>query len=128
MKRFADVSIGRKLTVAMMVTTTTALLVTATALGVWEVISSRRALVLKFETLADLVGRSSTAALMFSDQSALRDTLSAAAAEPSLELAAVYRADGARLASYARHPGRQAPPVLPAQLATGYAGPELVVV
>jgi len=126
--RFADVSIRRKLTVAMMATTTAALLVTATALGVWEVISSRRALVTKTETLADLVGRSSTAALVFSDQSALADALTAGAAEPSLELAAAYKVTGARLASFTRQRGRLAPAVLPSDLQTGFVGRELVVV
>ena len=77
---FANASIRQKLTVLMTLSTTLMLLIAGLALGTYEVITFRRELVQKLTTVADIVGRNSTAALAFSDSAVAQDILSALAA------------------------------------------------
>ena len=63
--RFADASIRLKLIFAMALVTVLALLLSAVALGAYEVVTFRRALEQKLTVIADIVGRNCQVALAF---------------------------------------------------------------
>jgi two-component system, sensor histidine kinase len=98
MKRFADFSIRRKLTLAMMLTAATALFVAGTAIGISEIIASRTALAAKVGVVADVTGRYSKAALAFGDEKGAQELLDALGGEPSIEAACLFDRNGRMLA------------------------------
>jgi diguanylate cyclase (GGDEF)-like protein len=98
--RFTDASIRRKLTVAMGLATMLALLLSAVALGAYEVVTFRRALVQKLSIIADIVGRNCQAALVFGERTNASELLAALEAEPAVDVAAIYDSKGALFASY----------------------------
>jgi diguanylate cyclase (GGDEF)-like protein len=97
---FGDASLRQKLTVLVALPTTIALLLSAVALSAYEVVTFRRALDERLVTVADIIGRSSTAALTFGDRMAARDALSALEAEPAIEAGAIFDRDGREFARY----------------------------
>ena len=70
------------------------------ALAGYEVVTFRRMLDQRLVTVADIVGRNSTAALAFGDRKVADDVLGALAAEPAIETGAVFDRDGRSFASY----------------------------
>ena len=62
------------------------------------------------ETLAEIVGANSTAALSFGDQSAAAELLSGLRAKQHLRVARIYSAEGKLFASYQRPDVRQSTP------------------
>jgi hypothetical protein len=72
------------------VPTTVALLLTALALAGYEVVNYRRAIDQKLVTVADIVGRNSTAALTFGDAGVARDILGALEAEPTIQAGVIF--------------------------------------
>jgi diguanylate cyclase (GGDEF)-like protein len=117
--RFTDASIRRKLTVAMALATVLALLLSAVALGAYEIVTFRRALVQRMTTIADIVGRNCTAALAFGERTAAKDVLAALEAESAVHVAAIYDANGQLFAAYtgAHHDG-----LAPPRTSTAVAG------
>ena len=112
MKRwFDDAPIRWKLTALMAATTAIALLLTAVALGSYEVLTFRRALEQKLTVVAEIVGRNCTAALAFGDKAGAEDVLAALGAEPSIEAGVVFDKNGRVFATYTR-PGQEAPPTV----------------
>ena len=65
-----------------------------------EVLSFRQALLKNLTTLAEVIGRNSTAAVSFADEEVASRVLSALSAEPDVNAAEIYLADGERLATY----------------------------
>lgn len=111
MQPFRDWSIHHKLTglfVGMAVIVAIAVLV---PLGVFDLLSVRRAMARDLGTLADVLARNSTAALTFRDAHAAEDVLQALKAEPSVTAARIYAVDGEPFASYYRdaEPSRPLP-------------------
>jgi len=98
--RFTDASIRRKLMVAMALATMLALLLSAVALGAYEVVTFRRALEQKLTIIADIVGRNCQAALAFRERTDAQDFLAALEAEPAVDAAAIYDGKGQIFASY----------------------------
>jgi two-component system, sensor histidine kinase len=98
-----------KLTLITAVTSAVALGLTAAGFLTYDTVAFRAAMLADAETLADLVGANSTAALAFDDGPAAQDTLGALRVRPSVRAAAVYGLYGRQLASYTR-PGEVAPP------------------
>ena len=129
MKRwFADASIRRKLTALMAATTTLALVLAVVALGTYEAMTFRGDLQKKLTTVADIVGRNTTAALVFGDKSVATDVLGALQAEPSIEAASVYDSHGRLFASYVVANSNARTPDDAGPIGTRLTGGRLVVV
>jgi signal transduction histidine kinase/ActR/RegA family two-component response regulator len=112
--RLRTLSIRRKLALIIGATCVTALVIASAAGGISEYLGFRATLVHDIETLADLVGSSSTAALTFNDQEAATEMLASLRARPNVVAAALYSADRKLLAQYLRKgataPVHTAPP------------------
>jgi diguanylate cyclase (GGDEF)-like protein len=93
---------ARKITLASLLATCIAVGILTTAFLTLDSISSRGSLIARLSTLADVVGKNSTAALTFSDHAAALEDLEALRAEPSLITACLYDSSGALFAQYQR--------------------------
>ncbi|MFN2510575.1 MAG: ATP-binding protein [Pyrinomonadaceae bacterium] len=107
MRAFRDLSIKRKLTAMMMIISVTALLLSCALFIIYDQIFSRRAMVQELNSLAQIVGSNSTAAITFNDQNSATEILSALSARPNIMSACLYSQDGKRFAFYIR-PGQSA--------------------
>jgi two-component system, sensor histidine kinase len=100
MKRLT--SIRRKMMAVVMLTTLAALTLSASALLLYELRSYRANWIADLKTQADLVAQSSVPALAFDDPRVAQENLSLLRLRPQIEVAAIYGANGARVASYAK--------------------------
>ena len=73
MLAFRNLSIRRKLTLIVMVTTCTAILLACGAFLAFDIHTLRQTRVLDLETLAEVLGSNSTAALTFNDPATARE-------------------------------------------------------
>jgi len=94
-------SLRRKVTWVVLSTTLAALVISAAALLVYELLAYRAGWVQDLTTQADLVARSSAPALAFDDAKTAHDNLAPLRLRPQIEAAAVYRTDGRLFAQYA---------------------------
>jgi diguanylate cyclase (GGDEF)-like protein len=101
---------AHKITLASLLATGIALGTLTTAFLMVDSISSRDSLNARLSTLADVVGKNSTAALNFSDHAAASEVLEALRAEPSLTTACLYDSSGTLFAEYTRDPRTQTCP------------------
>lgn len=99
---FQDVSIERKLTLIIMLTSGIALLLACAAFVTYELVTFRGTIVRTLSTLAEIIGANSTAALVFNDQHSAEDTLAALSAERHVVSAHIYAKDGSLFATYRR--------------------------
>jgi signal transduction histidine kinase len=97
-------SLRSKVTWVVLSTTLAALVLSASALLVYELLAYRAGWVQDLTTQADLIARSSAPALAFDDAKVAQDNLSPLRLRPQIEAAAVYRIDGRLFAQYAAHP------------------------
>lgn len=102
MPSFNNLSVRWKLTVIIMLTTSVALQLVCACMFVYDVVSTRRATEHYLAALGDVVGRNSTAALLFGDSQAGTETLAALRAEPRVACARLFNREGTPFASYAR--------------------------
>ncbi len=102
MLNFYDLSIRRKLTLLIMLTSVVVLLFASAAFLVNDLITFRNSMVDDLEALAKVIGTNSSAALVFNDPKAAEETLSALSAKPHVAMAAIYNADGRVLVYYSR--------------------------
>jgi signal transduction histidine kinase/DNA-binding response OmpR family regulator len=102
MSLFDNLSIRWKLTVIIMLTTSVALQLVCGCMFVYDVVSTRRATEHFLAALGDVLGRNSTAALVFGDAQAGTETLSALRAEPRVACARLFNREGLPFASYAQ--------------------------
>jgi signal transduction histidine kinase len=86
-------SIQGKLIAILMLTSVAALLCACLAFAIFEVRSYRAALTREMESVAQIVGSSSHAALLFHDVKTVRETLSVLQAEPRILAGCIYRDD-----------------------------------
>lgn len=93
-------SLRQQLTRAAMFTTLLAILLSAGALLTYELLAYRRAGVADMRTQADLIARSTVAALASRDKQAVWEDLYLLRQQPQIRAAAVYGADGALIASH----------------------------
>lgn len=107
-------TIRRKLVTAMMLTSTTVLLITGVALILYDGISFRQSLARGLTTRAQILASNLTAALAFDNPDDSRQLLSGLKSDPSTELAAVYDRRGQLFSSYS---GRSSLAPAPAALA-----------
>ena len=84
MLAFRNLSIRRKLTLIVMVTTWTAILLACGAFLAFDIHTARQSRVRDLETLAEVLGSNSTAALTFNDPAAAREVLQSLAAKRTL--------------------------------------------
>jgi diguanylate cyclase (GGDEF)-like protein len=98
---------AHKITLASLLATSIAVCTLTTAFLVLDSISSRGSLNARLSTLADVVGKNSTAALNFNDQVAALEILEALRAEPSIITACLYDSVGTLFAQYKRDSGSQ---------------------
>jgi PAS domain S-box-containing protein len=127
-QRFRNASLQSKQTIVIMVTCGVALVLACSAFVVFEIVTFRKELVRDLDTLAEMIGNASSAALEFNDPKAAAEPLNALRASPNILYAAVYAPGGRVFVEY-RPPGLaagfQAPRIQPA----GYAfqGRQLVL-
>ena len=91
MTAFKDLSIKRKLTAVIMLTSCVVLLIASTGFVLSELLTSRRAIVQELSTIAQIIGNNSTAALVFDDKASAQETLSALSAKPDVVSAYIFR-------------------------------------
>jgi signal transduction histidine kinase/CheY-like chemotaxis protein len=111
---YRRLSIPRKLQVTTLVAVAVALILSCAAFVSYDSVVFRRSLVRDLETLAEIVGSNSTAALSFGDQNAAEELLSALRAKPHIKAALIYSADGKLFADY-RRPGEPRDSAVPKQ-------------
>jgi PAS domain S-box-containing protein len=102
MLSFRDLSIRRKLTLIVMVTTCTAILLACGAFFGFDIHTLRQSRAHDLDTLAAVLGSNSTAALTFNDPAAAREVLQSLSAKEHIMAAALYRRDGGIFATYIR--------------------------
>jgi two-component system sensor histidine kinase/response regulator len=95
-------SIRRKLTWIVLLTTGVALLLACATFLIYDLYNFKQERLRDLDTVADILGANSTAALAFNDPKAAADVLSALAAKKHVVAACVYRWDGQVLATYTR--------------------------
>lgn len=100
-----------------MLTCGLALLLACLSFMAYDVFSFRRDIVERVSSLAEVVGKNTTAAIDFNDTAAAEQTLAALHGEPNIVLAHVHLPGGDEFASYARS-GSVTPPEIPATFDT----------
>jgi len=95
-------SIKRKLMLINLLTSMAVLLLASMVLIIDELIAFRRSLVDDLRAQARIIGSNSTAALVFNDQKAAEETLSALSNAPNIVYAIIYTKDGRVFAKYFR--------------------------
>ncbi|HUK25158.1 MAG TPA: response regulator [Terriglobales bacterium] len=121
-----NLSLGRKLTVIIMLTSSTTLLLACLAVGIYDWYAARQAMAHDLSTLAAILSQNSSAAIIFGDAHAGRDLLDAMNAEPHILVACLYAKDGSIFARYVRSGTVPGNIVLPAAEGT-YFRPDRVV-
>jgi signal transduction histidine kinase len=94
--------IKRKLMLVIMLTSLTALLLACAGFAMYEFVTVRRLMVADLTTLADVIGATSTAALIFEDTKAATEFLGALKTKPHIVAACFYAKDGRFFARYSR--------------------------
>src|SRR5579859_3572689 len=115
LRTFRDWSISRKMTALFVAMSFTTAMVVVVLIGTFDLWRLKQTMVHDLSTLAEVLGRNSTAAVSFHDPDVARDVLSALTAEPGITAACIYTTDGQPLAMYAR---RQGPNAVPRHLET----------
>ena len=99
---FRDLSIRRKLTLIITIVTCAAILLACGAFLSFDIYRFRHSSVRDLETLAQILGSNSTAALTFRDANSGHEILQALSAKEHILGACVYHNDGRTFASYQR--------------------------
>src|SRR5690349_10723444 len=102
MRTFDALSIRAKLIAIVMVTTCAALALVASTLATFDAVSHRRSLKKELQTIAQITGENSTAALTFENADDARSVLTALRSQPDVISACLYRPRGDLFASYVR--------------------------
>ena len=102
MPTFHNLSIPWKLLWVSMLSSGTALVLVCTAFVFYDRLTFRDMMLRQLRGQAEVIGRNSTAALLFDDPSAAAETLAALRAEPRVVCARIYAANGQKFATYRR--------------------------
>src|SRR5947209_5562517 len=94
-------SLRHKVTWVVLATTGVALMLSATALLIYELRSYSQTWINDLKTQADIIAHASAPALSFNDPKAASENLALLKLRPQIATAAVYRADGGLFASFA---------------------------
>ena len=99
---YRRLSIRRKLQVTTMIVVVSALVLSCAAFATYDWTVFHSSLRKDLETLAEIIGSNSTAALSFGDQKAAEELLSGLRAKQHLKMAVIYSGDGKAFAAYRR--------------------------
>ena len=113
MDTFRDIPIRRKLVIMIMLTTTSALLLSGVGVVISDSILLRSYLERDLSSLARIIADNSTAAVAFEDPKSAADMLATLKARTHLVSACIYRANGTVLARYYRALKTSPSPVCP---------------
>ncbi len=116
---FKDLSIKRKLTLLMMLTSCAALLLACLGFMTYELVTMRQTMAQELSTLAGIIADNSTAALSFKDSKAAEETLATLGAKQQIVAAAIFGPDDVLFARYLR-PGAGAESIPRSPEAGGY--------
>jgi signal transduction histidine kinase/HAMP domain-containing protein len=119
-------SVRAKLIVIVMVTTCASLTLMGLALGIFELVSHRRAMAAEMTTVGGIIGANSTAALTFNDEAVAAETLAALKPYTEVRAACLYDARGRLFSSFLRVRERVACPLAPAEDGLAFDGSMLV--
>ena len=117
MRHFRDLSVGQKLTLIMVLTSSSVVLLACVAVATYDLLDFRRTVSRDLTTLADVIGANSAAPLIFNDPTSAEDVLKALRAESHIRRAWIYTQAGKPFAAYAA-PGAS-PGAAPALRADG---------
>ncbi len=98
-----NVPIKRKLILAILITASTVLLLTAVAFISLEIANFRREILRDVSTLGEVLAANSTASLAFQNEADAEEVLAALRAEPQILAAALYTEDGELFAAYPKN-------------------------
>src|SRR5215475_8999296 len=101
MMSFQDLPIKRKVMTVILLTSLTALLLTAATFTVYDWVTFRQTIIQNLTTSGAIVANNSSAALLFMDEETARQNLRALKADPHIVAAALYDKNGQL---YARYP------------------------
>ena len=99
---FYNLSIKRKLMIIIMLTSSFSILLACAAFVVNDYLQFRTNMERETQVLAQMIGNSSTASLLFNDRKSAEETLSALSAQPRIAFACLYSKDGQVAATYQR--------------------------
>ncbi|MDL1963734.1 MAG: response regulator [Deltaproteobacteria bacterium] len=102
MLSFCDISIRRKLTVMMMLTSLIVLLLAVVSFGTNDLVTFRRAMIKDLSMLAEVIGSNSIGALSFNDRDFAENVLAALEANPHVVFACIHNKEGELFAKYFR--------------------------
>jgi signal transduction histidine kinase/CheY-like chemotaxis protein len=116
MRVLRDLSIRRKLTLIIMLTSGIVLLLECSAFMYYGVISLREGMTRNLSMVADIIGANNTPALAFNDKTAAKEDLDALSANIHIISACFYTKDGQIFAKYVRadQPDDFSPPAIKA--------------
>jgi len=100
MRSFRDISIRRKLTAMMMLTSLIVLLLAVVSFGTNDLVTFRRAMIKNLSMLAEVIGSNSIGALSFDDREFAKNVLAALDANPHVVFACIYNKEGDLFAKY----------------------------
>ena len=100
MRQFRDLPLSQRLILVLMLASGATLLLSAAAFITNDVINMRKSAGDDLETLAQMVGAASTAAIVFEDGGAAEETLGILANQIQIKTAAIYNREGEILAEY----------------------------
>ena len=121
-------SIRRKLLTALLVTSTSVLLLAGIGLLSYEVSSYKSSTARSLSTLAQTVAADSAGALMYGDEKVAREILSGLKAEPDIVVAALYEKSGKLHASWTPGPRQEHVPDKPGPDGLSFDGDQLTAV
>jgi signal transduction histidine kinase len=125
MRLFSNMSLRRKQTLIIMMTSSAVLLLACATFTAYDIMTFRHELAERMSVVADVLGNNCAAALDFNDPKAAEETLEALEAEDSITSACVYTRDGARFAVYRRDSTRPLPPALAGASGIVFTGDQL---
>jgi diguanylate cyclase (GGDEF)-like protein len=105
MRSLNDISFARKMTLIALVSIGAGTATLMTSFLVYDLVSSHHLMQSHLDTLADVVGQNSTAALLFDDKPAAVEMLEALRTESSVVSACLYSSTGSLFAQYLRPAG-----------------------
>jgi len=116
MRVLQNLSIRRKLTLIIMLTSAIALLLACVSFMSYGLITLRQGMISNLSMLADIIGANNTAALTFNDPVAAKEDLDALSANSHIVAACFYTKDGLLFAKYLRYdqPRNFSPPAIKA--------------
>ncbi len=100
MRFLNNVSIKRKLTWIIMLTSCTALLIACLSFALFEMAQFRSSMIREMSSVADIIGSNSAAPLEFRDPDAAGETLEALSADPRIVAAVIYSKNRQIFTSY----------------------------